>query len=54
MKQLDKKITEFNYRVLNCVVKIVKAVIRKEESPCWLKFYERGYPEKSIQELVYK
>lgn len=51
MKQLEKKITEFTSE-LNCVVKIVKAMIRRETNPCSLKFYEKGGPEKSIQELV--
>lgn len=48
-----EKITEF-IRVFNCIIKIVKAVIRKEKNPCWLKFYERYGLKKSIQELVYK
>lgn len=42
-----ENITEF-IRVFNCIIKIVKAVIRKEKNPCWLKFYERYGLKKSI------
>lgn len=49
---IREKITEFII-ALNCAIKIVNVVIRKK-NPCWLKFYESGGPEKSIQELVYR
>ena len=39
MKQTKK--LQFNYKSIKLCCKDRRSVIRKEENPCWLKFYER-------------
>lgn len=51
--QMKQKNYKFYQSIKSCC-KDSRSSDQKGKESCWLKFYERGGPEKSIQELVYR